>query len=201
MIFSTLDQLAFPCDIGDLGLLGDWPACYFKVPNQHTALFGLGRSWGLARIPVSGRQNGRRISGGPRGVCAVASGLLLSVICGLHRGPWGRGLGFLWGHRGSGVCLGSWGGRYALGTSLCSGCHGRGRGPFRQRGRPPDTPTCLRAQPASSGRNGFFRTPAICSGAPGKKSFHDSLKSYSFLLCLSPGQLSTTREVTLFRRF
>ena len=83
-----------------------------------------------------------------------------------------RGLGFLWGHRGSGVCLGSWGGRYALGTSLCSGCHGRGRGPFRQRGRPPDTPTCLRAQPASSGRNGFFRTPAICSGAPGKKSFH-----------------------------
>lgn len=51
------------------------------------------RSWeemrGVQDSPVSRGQDRHRISGGPGG--AVAFGLLLSVICGLHRAPLGAG--------------------------------------------------------------------------------------------------------------
>lgn len=172
VIFSTLDQLAFPCDIRQPGLLGDWPACYFKVPSQHAALFGLGRSWGLARHPCQWKAgHASHFGGGPRGVCAVASGLLLSVICGLHRGPWGGRLGFPWVPRGSGVCLGSWGGRCTLGTSLFSGCHGRGRGPFRQRGRAPDTPTRLRAAASLKWQEWIFQDTCHMLRGPRQEKF------------------------------
>lgn len=82
-----------------------------------------------------------------------------------------------------------------LETLLCCSAMAEGGGPSD--GEADTPPTCLREQPASGCRNGFFRTPAICSDAQGKKSFHDSLKSYSVLPPLPPGLLSATRGVTL----
>lgn len=46
---------------------------------------------GLQDIPVGRGQNGHHISGGLGEVRAMAFGLLLSVIYGLHRGPMGAG--------------------------------------------------------------------------------------------------------------
>lgn len=125
---------------------------------------------GETSLSVEGRTR-VAFRGGPRGVCAVASGLLLSVICGLHRGPWGGRLGFPWVPRGSGVCLGSWGGRCALGTSLFSGCHGRGRGPFRQRGRAPDTPTRLRAAASLKWQEWIFQDTCHMLRGPRQEKF------------------------------
>lgn len=91
VIFSTLDQLAFPCDIRQPGLLGDWPACYFKVPSQHAALFGLGRSWGLARRPCQWKAGHASHFRGASG--SLRHGLWLAAVCDLWSAsrPLGRG--------------------------------------------------------------------------------------------------------------
>lgn len=137
-------------------------------------------------IPVSGRQDTRRISGGggPRGVCAVASGLLLSVICGLHQRPWGGRLGFPWVPRAPASVwgeLGAGGVRWGL---LCSVAAMAEEGAFQTgRGKPPTHPPASEAAASLKWQEWIFQgTPAICSRGPRQKSFHDGLKSYSFLL-------------------
>lgn len=163
----------------------------------------LGRDAGPGRQPHQGGQSRCRVSGSPGEVCVVTFGLLLSVICGLHPGPHGgRGLRFPQGcgspHPPAALpasVLGAGTQGSQLETLLCCSAMAEGGGPSD--GEADTPPTCLREQPASGCRNGFFRTPAICSDAQGKKSFHDSLKSYSVLPPLAPGLLSATRGVTL----
>lgn len=73
--------------------LAESPVCVLlQSPKAlFSSLWSWEEMWGLQDIPVSRGQSERCVSGGPGKACAVAFGLLLSVICGLHRGPLGPG--------------------------------------------------------------------------------------------------------------
>lgn len=145
VIFS-LDQLAFLAGYKAACLAGK-TACFATSKSQvSAALFGLGRNAKAGRIPVSGRWTRWAAFRGLR----ESRQAWLAAVCDLwsaSRALGGYGISS-WGPRGSGVCLGSWGGRCA-GDFFVQWLPWQREGAFRQRGRAPDTPTRLRAgQPA-----------------------------------------------------
>lgn len=176
MIFSTLGWLDFPHYTEEPASLSFHPACYFELPSEHAAPFSLGRRRRACMTPLSPEEP----APWPLACCCV--------ICGLRRAPLGvRGLRFPWSHEGA-PPMSVWGaGREAhTGDSFVLLLPWRRAGAL-ETGRQMPPPTRLRCSSRPQGRTGVFRTPAICSEAPGKKSFHDSLKSYSLLPPLSLG--------------
>lgn len=184
MIFSTLDQLDFPCNTDKPVLLRVQPAGYFKVPNQHATLFGLGKR--CRACQTSRQQKAEQASrfrrSVPRGLCPAA-------VCDLWAAsrPLGAGdLDFPGATEAVPQRLSGELGREAhTGDSFVFLLPWRREGVLQIETQIPP-PTCLRSSSQPRGRTGGFRTPAICSETQGKKSFHDSLKSYSFLPPLSP---------------